>query len=215
MYIASQETAVTIPGPVGNLEAVLALPTQNKIETVGIICHPHPLHGGTMRNKVVTTISRLFSELGLANLRFNFRGVGESAGNYGDTIGEADDLLTAIKWLLDIYPKHAVWLAGFSFGSYISACIAAQYPTQLLLSIAPPVNHFDFNSLKETSCPWIIVQGDEDEIVPAKEVYAWIDSFNDRKNKPNLIHLPTSTHFFHGHLTDLKNKLIPVLHNYL
>lgn len=212
MYIASHETAVTIPGTVGNLEGVLALPIQNEMQAIAIICHPHPLHGGTMRNKVVTTLSRIFSELGLANLRFNFRGVGESTGDYGHTLGESEDLLSAIDWLRKTYPEHNLWLAGFSFGSYISARIAAQHSTQLLLSIAPPVNHFDFSSLKDITCPWIVVQGDEDEIVPAQEVYTWIDTC---KNPPQLIRMPTATHFFHGQLTDLKYELRSVLQDYL
>ena len=215
MPISSHETAVTIPGPIGNLEAVLALPTQNRIQTIGIICHPHPLHGGTLRNKVVTTLSHIFSELGVMSLRFNFRGVGKSAGDYDDTLGESEDLLSVIAWAQKAYPEHKLWLAGFSFGSYISARIAAQYPTQLLLSIAPPVNHFDFIPLKKINCPWIIVQGDEDEIVPAQEVYTWINSFRINEKKPDLIRMPTATHFFHGQLTDLKHELKTVLHYYL
>ena len=211
MHTFANETAVDIPGPLGNLEGLLALPKQNKIQKIGVICHPHPLHGGTMHNKVVTTVSRVFSELGIVNARFNFRGVGKSAGHYGDTIGEAEDLTAVIKWLLNSYPQHSIWLAGFSFGSYISAYIAAQYPVELLVSIAPPVNHFDFTSLKKIKCPWIVVQGDTDEIVPSQEVYAWIDSV---KHPIQLIRMPTTGHFFHGHLTELRHQLTSSLNNY-
>ncbi len=210
MYVLPHEQVVTIPGPVGNLEGVLALPTQNKIQAIGIICHPHPLHGGTMGNKVVTTISRVFSELGIVNMRFNFRGVGESAGQYGDAIGEVEDLLAVIKWSLSQYPNHPIWLAGFSFGSYIGARVAAQYSTQLLLSIAPPVSRFDFPL--EISCPWIVVQGDDDEVVLSQEVYAWVAS---NKKNIQLIRMPTAGHFFHGHLTELKQQLTPVLNKYI
>jgi alpha/beta superfamily hydrolase len=212
MHLLGQETTVNIPGPSGNLEGLLALPKQNKIKKIGIICHPHPLRGGTMHNKVISTTSRVFSELGIANLRFNFRGVGKSAGHYGNTLGEAEDLLAAIQWLLNTHPEHAIWLAGFSFGSYISAYIAAQYPVELLISIAPPVNNFDFISLKEIACPWIVVQGDIDEIVPSQEVYAWIKSI---EHPIELIRIPTTGHFFHGHLTELRDQLTSSLSNHV
>ena len=216
MFLSSHETAVNIPGPAGNLEGVLGLADPNKVQvkTIAIVCHPHPLHGGTMNNKIVTTVSRMFSELGLTNLRFNFRGVEKSAGHYGDTKGEIEDLLAVREWALNAYPGYAIWLAGFSFGSYISAYVTMHQSTQLLLSIAPPVHHFDFSALKNISCPWIVVQGDKDEIVPAQEVYNWIDSFEDRQ-QPKLIRMPTSTHFFHGQLTELKQKLINNLNNYI
>ena len=210
--LLKHESAINLTGPSGHIEAILAEPTQPKRPMLGIICHPHPLQGGTMHHKIVTTISRLFSELGLINLRFNFRGVEESAGCYGEALGEAEDLLVVMQWALKTYPNHALWLAGFSFGSYISAYIAARQPVQLLLSIAPPVNHFDFSSLTTISCPWIVVQGDQDEVVPATEVYAWVASL---KRPPQLIPIPTATHFFHGHLPALKEKLTQQLSPYL
>lgn len=216
LFLSSHETAINIPGPAGNLEGVLGLANPDKIQTktIGIVCHPHPLRGGTMNNKIVTTVSRMFSELGLISLRFNFRGIGKSAGQYGDTVGETEDLLAIIQWALNTYPGYSLWLAGFSFGSYISARVAAQFPTQLLLSIGPPVHNFDFAALENISCPWIVVQGDKDEIVPAEEVYKWINSF-EKNAQPQLIRFPNSTHFFHGQLTELKTELTSILINYL
>lgn len=230
MHLASHENFINLNGPLGNLEGILALPTKESIQKIAVICHPHPLQGGTMHNKVVTTISRVFSELGIVNVRFNFRGVGTSAGQYGNTIGETEDLLTVMQWLQDSYPQQPIWLAGFSFGSYITARAASllssasplttkdfhkenklsPHSVELLLSVAPPVNHFDFVNLT-INCPWIVVQGDEDEVVPAKEVYTWAAAVN---NTIQVIRMPTTGHFFHGHLTALKQQLLSTLNNY-
>lgn len=206
----NQESNFLITGPVGDIEiiaspcAVTATP-KNKI---AIICHPHPLFEGTMHNKVVSTLHRTFSELGLKTVRFNFRGVGKSEGRYGDVKGEIQDLLAVVDWVKSVLPDDDVWLAGFSFGSYVSAYVATQIRVEKLISIAPPVTNLPFKDLPTINCDWIIVQGDLDEIVEANAVYDFIDSLS---SKPKLIRIHDATHFFHRKLLDLREKLQAVL----
>jgi len=129
-----------LPGPAGQLEALVSTPQQNARETVAIICHPNPLFEGTMHNKVVTTIAKAFDLLGLTTVRFNYRGVGKSEGEYGETIGETEDCLAIVDWVQKTYPNYSLWLSGFSFGAYISASVANQMAVAQLVSIAPAVN---------------------------------------------------------------------------
>lgn len=204
-----KETAITIPGPAGDLESILLEPQDQKnLQAVAIVCHPHPLYEGTMNNKVVTTVARTLQELGLPVIRFNFRGVGKSNGEYGNTKGEIEDLLAVIAWVKKKYPAAKLWLAGFSFGSFIAAKVAIQIAVEKLILIAPPVNHFDFVDLPAFTSQVFVIQGDQDEVVPAEEVYAWVDSL---ETKPHLIHFPEATHFFHGRLGKLHDALIKQL----
>jgi hypothetical protein len=164
------EGRISLQGPAGVLETLTTTPSLES-DITAVVCHPHPLYGGTMNNKVVYTVARAFNELGLRTVRFNFRGVGKSEGGYGEGIGETDDLLAVLSWVKRTRPNDRVWLAGFSFGSFVAARAAQQWPTDQLVSIAPPVTHFDFTGFQLPSCPWLIVQGDQDEIVSASEVF--------------------------------------------
>jgi uncharacterized protein len=182
---------------------------------VGIVCHPHPLYQGTMDNKVVTTIVRSYQELGLATVRFNFRGVGQSEGQYGEGRGECDDLLSVIKWVQkSFYDDVLLHLAGFSFGSYISAKVAAKLTHEKtnqnlisLLSIAAPVNHFPLDKIALPTCPWIIIHGDEDEVVPFEKVLTWINQLQGEKDDIEFIIMKGASHFFHGRLLDLQTAI--------
>jgi len=204
------ETAITIPGPVGNIEARLAEPAahapSSSPPTLAIVCHPHPLYGGTMDNKVVTTLNRAFQTLGMHTLRFNYRGVGASDGEFGDAIGETEDLFAVLTWASGRYPNLRIGLAGFSFGSYVAANAAGQMntPPLFLLTIAPAVNHYDFTALKAIPCPWLVIQGDEDEIVPVKAVQLWA---SENTHSLELIIFENCSHFFHGKLTALRETI--------
>ena len=103
------------PGPAGQLEALTTWPNESRTKIVGIICHPHPQQEGSMHNKVVTTLAKVFDYLGLPTVRFNFRGVGKSEGQYGKTIGETEDLLAVLSWVKSVLPNDTIWLGGFSF----------------------------------------------------------------------------------------------------
>ncbi len=192
-----------IPGPAGQLEASASHPGAT-CKKVVVICHPHPLYQGSMDNKVVTSAQRAFQHLGLATLRFNFRGVGKSAGDYGEITGELQDAQAVIDWVKSILPEHKLWLCGFSFGAYIAAEAAQHHDTEQLISIAPPVHHMDFANLNKITCPWLVIQGDQDEVVPPADVLAWA------KQPPSplkLIVLENVGHFFHGHLVELRELL--------
>lgn len=197
-----------LEGPEGPLQAVYecSASTPHFLMVAG---HPHPLHGGTMDNKVVTTLTRVARDAGAATLRFNFRGVGESAGAFDDAIGETDDLLAAVSWLRGRWPALPLWLAGFSFGSYVAVRAAralnqAGQPQSGLLLVAPPVHHYPFDEIDSVGSPVWLVQGDEDEVVPADEVLSWA---RQSPLKPEIQVMPGCGHFFHGRLTELKDRV--------
>lgn len=203
------ETTFLLPAPAGELEVIANAPEQLKNPpAVAIICHPHPLHGGTMNNKVVTTLARMFREIGMYTVRFNFRGVGKSTGTFDQGNGELDDLLAVIKWVNTVLPNVPITLAGFSFGSYIAAKGSLQIPTAQLVSVAPPVINFNMHELPPITCPWIVVQGDQDEIVSPAAVFEWIET---RNPQPTLIRMEGAGHFFHGRLLELRERLREVL----
>jgi alpha/beta superfamily hydrolase len=196
---------LVISGPAGALEAVLEAPANHTGARFGVVCHPHPLYGGTLDNKVVHTAARVMQELGLPTLRFNFRGVGGSAGTFDDGAGETDDALALIDWGRERWPHAALWLAGFSFGAFVALRASEQRRAQRLITIAPPVQRFQFAELKVPDCPWLIVQGDEDEIVDCQAVLAWARSLSP---PPEVAILRGAGHFFHGRLQDLKDTIV-------
>ena len=194
-----------IPGPAGELELMTTWPAQLQHETVAIICHPHPLFQGTMKNKVVSTLFRAFDALGMPTLRFNFRGVGLSTGVHAEGVGEQDDLEAVMAWVTGVLPGYEVSLAGFSFGSYIAAAVANREPVVGLVTVAPPVHHLAFYKLNRIRCPWLLVMGDQDEIVPFADVTAFA------ANPPAPLEycvMPGVTHFFHGRLIELRETVM-------
>jgi alpha/beta superfamily hydrolase len=207
--LSPNETTELIHGPAGQLEVIVATPIEKERSAWGIVCHPHPLHGGTMHNKVVTTLSKTFQGLGVPTVRFNFRGVGRSEGQFDHGEGEMDDLLAVIAWVQQLGVKNEIWLAGFSFGSYVAARAATRIPVNKLVTVAPPVQHFPMASLPPiTSHPWVLVQGELDDVVPAKEVLAWAE---ERDPKPVILRFPKAGHFFHGQLGELRTRIAEAL----
>lgn len=198
-----------LPGPAGQLEIMTTTPeTIRTPPAIAVICHPHPLFGGTMHNKVIYTLARCFNSIGLATVRFNFRGVGLSQGEYAKGIGESDDLLTVLTWLKQTCPESEIWLAGFSFGAYVAARVAKLWPAKQLICIAPPIENFPFKELPPFPCPWILVQGDEDEVVSPAAVFAWVNSL---EHPPEIIKIHGASHFFHGKLIELRDCLTTTL----
>lgn len=197
-----------IDGPAGKLEIVMEeakTPTQRGW---AVVCHPHPLYGGTMTNKVVTTIAKTFQHLGMSTIRFNFRGVGQSEGAYGHGEGEVEDLLAVIDYVNQMDAGQPLWLGGFSFGSYVAAKTATMVPTDKLVTVAPAVEHFPMQDIPPIECDWVVVQGDRDDVVPPDAVYAWVET---REPKPTVIRFPEAGHFFHGLLMDLREQLTRAL----
>lgn len=200
-----------IPGSAGLLEGAIDYPSHPLASTdcVGIICHPHPLYGGTMHNKVATTLSWAFTQRGIPAVRFNYRGVGQSQGQYGHFVGEEEDLMTILRFAKDTFSPKSIWLGGFSFGSFIAANGAIREPlTQQLITVAPAVNHADFYALTGVSCPWTVIQGEQDDVVPPEEVYAFANAF---KHKIHLERIAHADHFFHGKILALRETILKSL----
>ena len=200
-----QAAELSAPGPTGALECLVDYPpAEQQQPALAIICHPHPEHGGTMRNKVVTIIERALRELGLVTLRFNYRGVGESAGSFDDGEGELQDLLTLAAWARAAHPDKELWLAGFSFGAWVTSRAAATLEPRQLISIAPPVGRMDFAAPQVPGCHWLIIQGEDDDVVNANDVRKWAESLQPQ---PQLLVMPEAGHFFHRRLMDLRGLL--------
>lgn len=194
-----------LTGAAGRLECLVDLPEPETARAATVvICHPHPVHGGTMRNKVVTIIERAMRELGLRTVRFNFRGAGDSEGEYDEGRGELDDLRCVVDWVQRTRPDDDLWLAGFSFGAYISLKASPDLPVRQMITVAPPVERYDFDQLLPPNCPWLVVQGDEDEVVSAAAVQKWVDGLDQ---PPQLIIMEGADHFFHRRLMDLRGLL--------
>lgn len=196
------DASLLLPGPAGVLETIVEHPEPGCARRgTAVVCHPHPLHGGTLHNKVVTMVARSLRELGLTTVRFNFRGVGESAGEYDEGRGETLDLLAVAEWVGRSRPGDALWLAGFSFGSYVALLGARHLPVKQMISVAPPVGRWDFSAAIAPPCPWLVIQGEDDEVVEPQAVYDWIEAMED---KPVLVRMPEAGHFFHRRMMDLR-----------
>ncbi|MGM9454230.1 alpha/beta hydrolase [Legionella bozemanae] len=204
------EHALFLQGVIGKLEAVLTVPEQNHSAFIAFLGHPHSLQGGTMSNKVVTILARAFKELGIPSLRFNFRGVGQSEGVYDSGIGESEDMLVLVRELQKEQPEKKLIFAGFSFGSYVAYRAAAQSDSQFLMTIAPPVHHYDYREFNPAPYPWLMIQGDEDEVVPSALVF---DFASQGIPEIPVIRFANTGHFFHGKLIELKTKLIEYIHS--
>lgn len=199
-----QQSQLLLPGEAGNIELLVDVPRVPALGITAIICHPHPLMGGTMHNKVVTTMARTLRDSGINTISFNFRGVGQSEGKHDYGRGESADLQTIAAWLRQVRPADRLWLAGFSFGSLVALQTAKRLAIRLLIAIAPPVHYPEFATLSAPECPWILIQGEEDEVVNPAQVYEWV---KNQQNQPEMIRMAAAGHFFHGHLIELKAQL--------
>ncbi len=204
----AEEQRITLHGPAGILQAIAASPknAENGPGIVTIVCHPHSLMGGTMDNKVVHTVARARRDCGHRTVRFNFRGVAGSEGEFAHGIGESDDLLAVIDWVRQVRPQDRIWLAGFSFGAYVAARTCARAvergdPVDQLLLIAPAVVNYDFDNLLQFPVPLQLVYGDADEVVDPQAIANW---FGQVRSPKTVLCLPAAGHFFHGRLTELK-----------
>jgi len=191
-----------LDGPAGRLEAILELPADAAPIGSAVVCHPHPQHGGTMHNKVAHTLARAFVRMGYAALRFNFRGTEMSEGEFDDGNGELDDALAAIDWMRARSPDLALWVSGFSFGAAIAVKAAVATDIRGLISVAPAIGRFASGLSSQPECPWLIVQGDQDELVDIEETVAWVDSLEPG---PEFLIIPGGEHFFHGRLVELRD----------
>ena len=201
------EEQLLINGPAGELE-ILVTRAENPA-AVAVICHPHPLHGGTMHNKVVSTLMRAARDRGASTVRFNFRGVGKSAGEHAGGVGEIDDCRAVIDWASTEFPGLALWLMGFSFGGYVAAAAAAaqsDWPQAVVL-VAPSVERQPFADLMPLPGPATVMMGEADEVVAPQAVFELLDG----QPGVNMVRFPETSHFFHGKLVELKEATEQVL----
>lgn len=185
-----------IDGPAGPLEIAFQQPA-TAATALALICHPHPVHGGTMDNKVVQTLAKAFLELGYATMRFNFRGVGKSAGSFDEGIGETEDAAAALAWArAQVSPSLPLIAAGFSFGCFVQSRLLPRSQPQQLVLVGPAVSRFQ---LAEVPKDTLVVHGEEDDVVPLDAVMTWA-----RPQGLPVTVFPGTGHFFHGRLTELK-----------
>lgn len=184
-----------IPGPAGSLEARLDLPS-GPPRAVAVLGHPHPLHGGTMHTKGLYQTAKALTRVGAAALRFNFRGVGLSTGTFDAGPGEQDDFRAAMRFAEGRFPGLPIWAAGMSFGSWIAASVAAADPrVALVVLVAPPVDRYDYSALALAGKPVFIVHGEDDELIPVKEVRKFYASLPEPKELATIEH---ANHLFEG-----------------
>jgi uncharacterized protein len=193
-----------IAGPAGKLELLIDIPADAAGARVAVICHPHPMYGGTMTNKVVHMLAKAFNEFGVPAVRFNFRGVGASEGRYDEGAGETDDALVVMDWALQRWPGAALWAGGFSFGGSIAIRAAVARDVQRLVTVAPAIERISVGS-ELPRCPWLLVQGDRDELVDVAAIQRWVATL---ASPPQLKVLAGVDHFFHGRLNDLRSTVL-------
>lgn len=202
---------LSIAGPAGEIEALVEIPAAGDAAAgvrFGVVCHPHPLYGGTLDNKVVYTLARAFVELGVPSIRFNFRGVGRSAGSYDDGRGETADALAVIAYGRERWPGASLWLAGFSFGGAIALRAAAEALPEALIAVAPGITRVAMTDVESPACPWLIVQGDADEVIEPAAVLDWAGR---QSPAPTIRLFAGAGHFFHGRLHELRATVLDFL----
>ncbi len=183
-----------IAGPAGKLEALLEEPEDATPNEICLICHPHPLGGGTMRNKVVHRLARAIRMSGAVVLRFNFRGVGLSEGAHAHGIGEIEDARAALGWLRERYPELPYSLAGFSFGSRVILKLGCELgDARRLLAAGMPTRRETFPFLTHCTVPKVFVSSTQDEFAPREELERWFVDFAAPKK---LVLIPAADHFF-------------------
>lgn len=188
-----------IPVSVGRLETVIDDP-EGERRGLLLVAHPHPLHGGSLENKVVTTLAKAANEAGWVSVRPNFRGVGMSDGSFDAGVGETDDLLAVARFVEASYPNLPWALAGFSFGAFVQHRLRQQLDARHLILVAPAVTMYEFDPVPSDS---VVIFGDADELIPPAAMRRWAD-----QQQLAVKIIPDAGHFFHGKLKELKQAFI-------
>lgn len=208
---AMEREPMFLAGPVGRLEALRECRRGGEPRAVAVVCHPHPLYGGSLDNKVTFTLARAAVEAGAETLRFNFRGVGRSEGTHDAGRGELEDLHAAERWLSVRRPGLPLWRLGFSFGAAMVLRASLDSDCAALVTVAPPAERFAEYGLAAAAPNagrWLLVQGDADEVVDPRAVSDWAGRLSPG---PELAVLEGAGHFFHGRLTELRQKVLEFL----
>lgn len=196
--------SLTIPVPHGGLEALWEEP-DGELRGAALLCHPHPQYGGTMHTKAMYHLARAFNELGVATLRFNFRGVGASSGDFDEGRGERDDARAALDYLKERSPEVPLIMAGFSFGSLVGLSVVAGDPdVRALVGLGVPVTLTDVSFLNEEVRPLLILQAANDQFATPDQVREAVDA--DRDNV-TLVEVPDTGHLFNGQFEFLRRRI--------
>ena len=194
-----------LPGPAGKLEALWEQPQSARSDLAALVCHPHPLYGGTLHNKVVHHTARALQELGLAVLRFNFRGAGRSQGAHDQGRGEADDVRAALAWLENKVPAAGLVLAGFSFGAWVGLRVGCgDKRVGALIGVGLPADDSDFAYLADCAKPKLFIQGTHDQFGSLRAIEALAQGAAPPKE---LVWVEGADHFFAGHLEKLRQAI--------
>ena len=199
--------ALRIPVPHGHLEALVKEP-EGSIRGAAVMCHPHPLHGGTMHTKAVYRAAQGFNDAGLVALRFNFRGVGLSTGSHDEGIGEQEDLRAALDWIEAEFPHLPLVVGGFSFGSMVGLSVGAEDDRVVgLLGLGLPVDlddRYDYSYLARAQKPVLVVQGEQDEFGSGQQV---AETLAPLGSHVTVVRVPDTDHYFDGKLEELRTAV--------
>lgn len=211
-----------IAGPAGRLETLLDEPAPlesgpgdpaggapNGVRAAVVFGHPHPLYGGTMHTKAVYQSAKALARIGCAVLRFNFRGVGSSAGTFADGIGELDDFRSALDFMHERHPAAPLWAGGMSFGSWVGLTAGARDPrVSALIGVAMPVDGYDFSEVRESATAKFFVHGELDEICPMKSIRAFYAQAAEPKE---LAVIDGADHLFDGRVSEVGDAIEDLL----
>ncbi|HEY7789588.1 MAG TPA: alpha/beta fold hydrolase [Vicinamibacterales bacterium] len=205
-----------ITGSAGPLEVLLDEPVGREPgqapRAAVVLGHPHPLYGGTMHTKGLYQAAKGLSRIGCAVLRFNFRGVGKSAGTFDNGPGEMDDFRSGLELMSNRYPGAPLWAGGFSFGSWIGLTVgAADDRVSALIGIAPPLEKYDFSALKDSAKPKFFIQGERDEICPLKVLRQFYGQLLEPKE---MVVIDGANHLFDGQASQVGDAIEELLSDY-
>ena len=206
----SQTRRFRVPGPAGAIEVLRDTPLAgHPPHGTAVIAHPHPLFGGTMDNKVVQTLARAFVQAGWAALRFNFRGVGVSAGAFSGGDGELEDYRAGLGFMADQFPGVPLWAAGVSFGSWVAMTAGAQDErVAALMGIAVPAKLYDFSAVRDSRKPKYFIHGEHDELCPLRAVW---ELYGQSAEPKELVVIDGADHLFDGHVSEVADAIADLL----
>ena len=197
-----------INGPVGRLEALQDEAEPGRLRAAVVVAHPHPKHGGMMHTKVVCRVAKAFRKIGCVTLRFNFRGVGTSAGYYDEGRGEKDDYSAAIDFMAGRYPGVELWAVGFSFGAWIAWTVGAEDPrVTTLVGIALPTG-YDLSAVTVSAKPKFLIHGERDELIPLQKMWRFYGRLEEPKE---LVVIDAANHLFNGHVGEVGDAIEDLL----
>ncbi|MCH9844508.1 MAG: alpha/beta hydrolase [Alphaproteobacteria bacterium] len=206
---------ITLSGPSGRIEARYYAGSPNNIAI--LLMHPHPLMGGTMSNKLIYTLYNSFVKMNISCMRFNFRGVGRSEGEFDNGEGELSDTAVALNWLQSKSPGQPIWVCGYSFGAWIAMQLLMRRPEiQRFIAISPPCNMHDFNFLAPCPKSGQIIHGAQDTIVPIENTSELVEKLNTQKNiKVDYQVLQDADHFYKYQIEEVRQLVCRYVHETL